>query len=265
MVDKIIKISDYKSYHDREQQLRLEIDNLLTKIKIIEQEKFKKEIKQRKQAEKKLEDLVKIISQQRDDLEILLNILIEHGDVIDTHWSEKINEVNKLLMVDYLTKLLNRGGFDFYIHKQWEIAQQNNNYINLILIDIDYFKQYNDIYGHLKGDDCLQQIAKIIQKQCQQFDGMACRQGGEEFAIILTKTNLETARKLAEQIQEELAKLKIEHQGSLVNSYVTISTGISAIIPTVNLNPEEFINYTDQLLYLAKNQGRNQIIAQPMK
>ncbi len=277
--------------NNHEQELQLEIKRLLSEIEALQQEnhdlqiallttaehgdtveeileetnqKLQREVEQRKQAETKLQDLLEIVSQQRDDLEVLINILTEHGDVIDHQWSQKISEVNELVMIDPLTQLFNRRGFDFHLQKQWEINQEKCNYLTLLFCDIDYFKQYNDIYGHLGGDDCLKKVAFLLQNEFKPFNGIICRYGGEEFSVILPEVSLETAVEIAAKSQQELAQLKIEHQGSLVSYYVTLSIGISSIIPNTTLPPKEFIDYTDKLMYLAKNQGRNKIIAQPM-
>jgi diguanylate cyclase (GGDEF)-like protein len=281
----------FPAQNNHEQQLQLEIKRLLAEIEALQQEnhdlqiallttaehgdtveeileetnqKLQREVEQRKQAETKLQDLLEIVSQQRDDLEVLINILTEHGDVIDHQWSQKISEVNELVMIDPLTELVNRRGFDFHLQKQWEINQEQDNYLTLLFCDIDYFKQYNDLYGHLGGDDCLKKVAGILLEEFKPFNGIICRYGGEEFSVILPEISLETAWEIAAQSQQELAQLKIEHQGSLVSSYVTLSIGISSIIPNATLPPKEFIDYTDKLMYLAKNQGRNKIIAQPM-
>ncbi|WP_308253879.1 GGDEF domain-containing protein [Geminocystis sp. GBBB08] len=279
-------IDDYS-----EQQLRLEIERLLQDITILQQEnhdlqiallttaehgdtieelleetnkKLRHEIEQRKKAEIKLQHLLELVSQQRDDLELLINILTEHGDIIDNQWLEKISEINQSVMKDYLTKICNRGGFDFNLHKQWKIHEKTGNYLTILFFDIDYFKQYNDFYGHPKGDDCIKSVANIINEEFTPINGIVCRYGGEEFAVILPNKNLENAVKTARKTQEKLAEFRIEHSRSLVSSYITISGGITSVIPSSNIQPEEFIDYADKLMYIAKSQGRNQIVAQIM-
>lgn len=178
----------YPNHKDSEKQLRIEIDRLLSVIENLQQEnqdlqmallttaehgdtikeilektnqKLRQEIDQRKQAEKRLQELLNIVSQQRDDLEVLIKIITEHGDIIDTHLCQKIEDINQLLMNDHLTNIFNRRGFDFNLHQQWRIYQKKQHNLTLLFCDIDYFKQYNDIYGHLQGDDCLQKSCRV--------------------------------------------------------------------------------------------------------
>lgn len=108
-------------------------------------------------------------------------------------------------------------------------------------------------------------VAELIHKEFEPLNSIVCRYGGEEFAVILPEISLKTAFKIAQKTQHELAKLKIEHKGSLVSSYVTISVGITTVIPHQSIKPEEFIDYADRLMYLAKSEGRNKIIAKSMK
>ena len=129
-----------------------------------------------------------------------------------------------------------------------------------MLCDIDYFKFYNDTYGHQAGDACLQTIAGAINIAVQRTSDLAARYGGEEFGIILPTTNDKEAKQLAEKIVKAVRELKIPHSKSEVSSYVTLSVGIASIIPSSNQEPATLISWADKALYKAKENGRNQAV-----
>ena len=131
--------------------------------------------------------------------------------------------------------------------------------LSLILADIDYFKQYNDTYGHLLGDSCLKYVAQALQSGLDRENDLVARYGGEEFAIILPDTNLSGAVALAHRIQDQIEQLQLPHASSLVSHYVTLSMGIVSLISSVDQSPQNLVAATDQLLYRAKQSGRNQI------
>ena len=131
--------------------------------------------------------------------------------------------------------------------------------MSLILCDIDYFKAYNDTYGHQKGDRCLQKIAAILQKHTRRSTDLVARYGGEEFAIILPNTNANGALFIAQNINKKLTKQKLTHAKSRVSKYVTCSMGISTIVPNIRQSVANIIESADRLLYQAKSSGRNQI------
>ena len=132
--------------------------------------------------------------------------------------------------------------------------------LSILLCDIDYFKQFNDTYGHLAGDHCLKEIAQVISRSLKQPSDLAVRYGGEEFAAILPHTSLEGAMAIAQQLQVSVKQLHIPHTQSAVSEYVTLSIGVASTIPEVGRSPKNLLDAADQLLYLAKKQGRNQII-----
>ncbi|MDM8520466.1 PleD family two-component system response regulator [Anaerolineales bacterium HSG6] len=167
-------------------------------------------------------------------------------------------ELHYLASVDGLTKVANRRFFDEYLDRQWQEMRQKKMSLALIMCDVDYFKQYNDIYGHLIGDDCLRQIAQSIYQVVATETSLVARYGGEEFAIILTNTSLEEAYKTAQSIQNKIAHLQIVHEQSEIGPYLTVSMGISSIVPD-NQTPHRLIDIADKMLYQAKNQGRNRI------
>jgi len=175
----------------------------------------------------------------------------------------QLHEVNHKLALlanlDGLTQIANRRRFDDDLTVEWQRHLREKQPLALILIDIDYFKRYNDYYGHQRGDDCLIKIAQTIAKTPQRPMDLVARYGGEEFAVILPNTNSEGALIVAEEIREAILMLKIPHLQSKFSQYVTLSLGVASVIPTKDLTLEDLINQTDQALYQAKNQGRNQV------
>jgi diguanylate cyclase (GGDEF)-like protein len=175
---------------------------------------------------------------------------------------EKINqELRNLVNLDGLTQLANRRRFDEYLSQEWYSKARDQQTLSLILCDIDAFKQYNDTYGHLPGDDCLVTIARAIQNTIKRPNDLAARFGGEEFAVILPNTPLEGAKIVANFIQKAIESLVLPHTASPVSSQVTVSMGVACMIPVHTLSPLALINAADKALYQAKTRGRNRIIA----
>jgi diguanylate cyclase (GGDEF)-like protein len=166
-----------------------------------------------------------------------------------------------LANMDGLTQIANRRCFDNYLAVEWPRHQREQNPLALIMIDIDYFKVYNDSYGHQGGDECLIKVAQEIAKVTQRQTDLVARYGGEEFAVILSNTNIKGALKVANTIQTAIASLQIPHQNSQVSNYITLSMGVASLVPTLEQNLETLISYADQALYAAKEQGRNRVIA----
>ena len=167
----------------------------------------------------------------------------------------------RLANIDSLTQISNRHCFDRNLDQQWRRCLREQKPIALILCDVDYFKAYNDFYGHPTGDRCLQQIARAISATVKRPNDLVARYGGEEFAVILPNTDLDGAICVAEDIRSQIQQLKIRHLGSQINQYVTISCGVTSQIPTQDLSAEWLIALADRALYEAKNQGRNRLIA----
>ncbi len=168
-------------------------------------------------------------------------------------------ELHRLATIDNLTQIANRRRFDQYLENQWCRLAWEQSPLSLILCDVDYFKLYNDTYGHLAGDECLKQIAKAIKQVAKRSNDLVARYGGEEFAIILPNTNLQTAFILAEQVQLKVKELEIIHGSSQVSNLVTLSLGIACIIPCDRTSPLILVSAADKALYKAKEQGRNRI------
>ncbi|WP_198806184.1 diguanylate cyclase [Leptolyngbya sp. BL0902] len=219
------------------------------------------EIRERKQAEARLQMLVAAISQRNVDLEIILDTLREHGDAIHDQWHAKVQEANHIAGVDSLTQIPNRRRFDEYLAEQWPLMTDQQSPISLILADIDYFKQYNDTYGHLLGDSCLTYVAQALQNSVNRPTDLVSRYGGEEFAVILPDTDLSGALALANQMQAAVAQLQLPHASSQVSHYITLSLGVVSVVPQAGQASHRLVASTDRQLYRAKQEGRNRIMS----
>ncbi len=161
---------------------------------------------------------------------------------------------------DGLTGVSNRRMFDTVLEEEWLQAQRNHQPLSLIMLDIDYFKQYNDCYGHVQGDDTLKRIAAVLNGACTRARDFFARYGGEEFALILPETDRAAAIKMAERCRSLIFKEQILHEQSEVSQILTISIGVDTIIPTHDDNQLTFIEAVDKLMYRAKAGGRNRIV-----
>ncbi|OYD91059.1 diguanylate cyclase [Nostoc sp. 'Peltigera membranacea cyanobiont' 213] len=174
---------------------------------------------------------------------------------------EKVEDANQkleqLVNLDGLTKVANRRCFDARLQAEWKRLAREQKPLSLILCDVDKFKLYNDYYGHLGGDDCLITIAQTMQEMVRRPADLVARYGGEEFSVLLPNTDLVGAIAVAESIQQAIHNKAIPHANSDINDIVTLSLGISSIIPTCNIKPHTLILSADQALYNAKHKGRD--------
>jgi diguanylate cyclase (GGDEF)-like protein len=168
-------------------------------------------------------------------------------------------ELDRLAVLDELTQIANRRRFDQYLNSHWE--QERPTALGLLLCDIDYFKQYNDGYGHQAGDRCLQRVAQAINRAVNRAEDMVARYGGEEFAVILPETDIAGAIRVAEAIQAELGRLRLPHAHSAIDACVTLSIGAASTQPAPQLAPHALVEAADAALYIAKRQGRNRVVA----
>ncbi|MCP4353549.1 MAG: diguanylate cyclase [Desulfobacterales bacterium] len=169
-------------------------------------------------------------------------------------------ELKTIANVDGLTQIANRRRFDEFLDMQWKQMRRDKKILSLILCDIDFFKLYNDTYGHQPGDDCLRSVAQVIYRNLKRPSDLAARYGGEEFAMILPDTNPVGAFYVAEKIRKEVQELRISHARSPIYQYVTLSLGIYSVVPNQRSSQELLIETADMALYEAKKQGRNRSI-----
>ncbi len=169
-------------------------------------------------------------------------------------------ELEKLVNLDGLTQIANRRCFDDRLSIEWQRLSREQQPMSLLLLDIDYFKRYNDCYGHQVGDECLQAIAQALEKALYRPADLVARYGGEEFVAILPNTSLDGAIIVAEQIRSAIANLEIPHQNSDISDIVTISIGVTSLIPSPQQKSLTLIKQADVALYSAKQQGRNRAI-----
>lgn len=196
--------------------------------------KLKKEMDQRKARERKLIEVTKQLE-------------------------DAVEKLDRLSSLDGLTGIANRRRFDEYINIEWCRGRRSAKPLSLILIDIDFFKAYNDTYGHQAGDECLKKVANTLQDGLNRPADMACRYGGEEFAIILPETDKNGAIIIAKKMSDQIKALKIPHKQSQVSDIVTVSLGVASLLSTEGLSPMDLISAADKALYKAKNEGRNRI------
>jgi len=181
---------------------------------------------------------------------------------VNTHLQLKATRdlLEELASIDGLTGIANRRHFDETYDREWKRALRSRHLLSLIMLDVDFFKRFNDTYGHAHGDDCLKEIALVLASTFQRPTDLAARYGGEEFAAILTDTGSLGARGLIERLLGDIADLAIPHSGSTAANCVTASLGGITVIPTRELGSAEAINEVDRLLYEAKADGRNRAV-----
>ncbi len=171
-------------------------------------------------------------------------------------------ELQRLANLDGLTQVANRRRFDEYLDQEWRRLAREQLPLSLILCDVDFFKCYNDTYGHQSGDDCLRSIAAVLMAAAKRPADVVARYGGEEFVIILPNTPLEGAMQVAEEISRGVKQLRIEHRRSQVSDRITLSLGVTSIIPRLDLPPSTLISTADEALYRAKAEGRDRIVGE---
>ena len=170
-------------------------------------------------------------------------------------------KMEQLSYLDGLTHIYNRRGFDRAINSEWKRMQREKSYLSFLMIDVDYFKKYNDHYGHPAGDDCLNIIAAVLEEQLLRPGDIIARYGGEEFAVLLPSTDTKGAIKVAERLVKSIEQSKIPHEKSEAFEYVTISVGVAGTSNVQDATIEALIKAGDESLYEAKSNGRNQVFA----
>lgn len=179
--------------------------------------------------------------------------------------SHQLSDLNRILatvsMIDSLTGIPNRRCFDENFEQEWKRTFRNGGNITLIIGDIDYFKQYNDSYGHQGGDSCLAQVAQTLKACLKRPGDLVARYGGEEFALVLPQTTAQQATTICKNIQAALLTLALEHTGSKVSPNLTLSLGVASTEPSVTgMSRDVLLSHADRALYEAKKAGRNRFV-----
>ena len=203
--------------------------------------------------------VVRVGDQQRSwlpwEIEFLCHLCSQVAIAIQQ--SALFAQVHYLANMDGLTGIGNRRYLDNFLEQQWQKLAKRHQYLSLVLCDIDFFKQYNDTYGHLRGDECLKEVAKLIEKVIKRDTDLAARYGGEEFALVLPQTNHQGCQVLVAHLQTIFKQAQIPHRSSLIQPHLTLSIGSATMVPSPNLVPKELIDRADRALFKAKRAGRN--------
>lgn len=170
------------------------------------------------------------------------------------------DRLETLSLCDGLTGIANRRRFDDALSRAWRKSMRSNTPISLVMSDIDYFKAYNDTYGHLAGDECLKSVARVLAGSLKRPGDMAARFGGEEFTVILEETSLSGASHVAECMRQGVANLNLKHRASTAAPVVTISLGVATGLPRPGQSVDALLRLADYKLYEAKQAGRNRIM-----
>ncbi len=168
--------------------------------------------------------------------------------------------LDQLAYLDGLTEISNRRRFEEIFKKEWERSIRNETAFSLAMVDVDFFKQYNDHYGHAMGDQALQKIAKALANVLRRPADFIARYGGEEFVMLLPETSADGAKEIAERSLKKISALNIPHSQSQAADHVTVSIGLATIHMNIDVSPKIFLGTADQNLYLAKQSGRNCVV-----
>jgi len=178
-----------------------------------------------------------------------------------THKLDAANaELQRLSTTDALTGIANRRALDDFLSREWRRCQRMEKPLSLVMLDIDYFKLFNDKYGHQAGDDCLQQVAAQIARAAPRASDLAARYGGEEFMLVLGETDLDGALWMAERVRQMIGDLKVVHYAT-DSKFVSVSCGVVSVLPDDKHSIETLIASADAALYQAKRGGRDRVVA----
>ncbi|MGR2740185.1 GGDEF domain-containing protein [Billgrantia sp. Q4P2] len=211
-----------------------------------------------------IRDVVHVVRNGAGEVEALIGFMFDISERKQNE--EKLlrlqRELEELSYQDGLTGVANRRLLDSVLETEWASARRSGQPLSFIMLDIDCFKQYNDHYGHLAGDDCLRRVAQILAASILRPRDLLARFGGEEFALVLPETDLESARQVAERCRAAISDASIPHRASDVSHLVTVSMGVATANPADGGGQASLIEKADRLLYRAKQGGRDRIVAE---
>jgi diguanylate cyclase (GGDEF)-like protein len=170
-------------------------------------------------------------------------------------------DLERISALDTLTQIANRRRFDAALRQEWRRSARDEAPLSLVFCDIDYFKRFNDTYGHQAGDECLVRVAQAMEESLNRPADLVARYGGEEFIALLVDTGIEGARMLAERMRSRVEGLHVEHRASGTGPYLTVSLGVASVVPRPAVRPEDLVDLADRALYAAKEGGRNRVVA----
>lgn len=207
-----------------------------------------------------IRDVVHVVRNENGEVDSLIGFMFDISERKKTE--EKVISLQRELEVfsfqDGLTGVANRRRFDSNLDIEWASARRGAHSLSLIMLDLDCFKQYNDHYGHMQGDDCLKSVGQALNMAATRPRDIVARFGGEEFMLLLPETDENAAQQVAEHCQRIIEKLQIPHEASTVGRFITVSMGVGTIKqPLAEMEPRHFIEAVDKLLYKAKKNGRN--------
>lgn len=199
------------------------------------------------------------VIERQERISFLQGLLLAH----ESAERQRLNlELERLAQQDSLTGLANRRHFDHSLAREWERLRRENRSMAVLFIDVDFFKPYNDTYGHAAGDDCLERVGKALATAARRPGDLVARYGGEEFVVLLPGTELAGAREVAERILQEVDALALPHAGSQVASHVTVSIGVAVRLPSAGEPPQVLLDAADKAVYAAKRAGRHRVVLQ---
>ncbi|MEB2325621.1 MAG: sensor domain-containing diguanylate cyclase [Pseudomonas sp.] len=209
-----------------------------------------------------IRDVVHVLRNAAGEVEALVGFMFDISERKQTEQQllQLQKQLEELSYQDGLTGVANRRMFDNRLQMEWSNAQRNRLPLSLILLDIDYFKQYNDHYGHVRGDDCLKSVGQALSGAAVRPRDLLARYGGEEFVLLLPETDAQAAAQVSERCRQLIRGQNIQHAHSQVAPLLTISLGVGTLIPGPFDQPQAFLERVDRLLYKAKHQGRNQAV-----
>lgn len=186
-----------------------------------------------------------------------MRTMVRMSDIMQSKLNTMSSELEKLSQIDGLTGLINRRFFNEIYQREWQNSIAKGTALGAMMIDIDYFKVYNDTFGHLAGDVCLQKMANSIEEATKEYNAFVGRFGGEEFVLLLPDTDIEQCTEVAQKIMDNITRMNIPGAVKTTGGNVTVSIGIALMNPEMDMKLESLINTADQALYRAKKDGRN--------
>ena len=209
-----------------------------------------------------IRDVVHVLRDDQGNVQALVGFMF---DITERKCSEEKllalqQELEDLSFRDGLTGVNNRRKFDAVLQREWQEARRNVQPLSLLLFDVDFFKNYNDHYGHVEGDECLKRVAQALAGAAHRPSDFLARYGGEEFVLLLPASDANAARAVAERCRQAIFKAQIAHAVSTVGQLLTVSIGAGTTVPSEHGDPVRFLDEVDRRLYRAKHLGRNRLV-----